>query len=96
MVTWRSSFGSSSSVRFLIPILTFLISIIIFQVLRKGYKHVFIQGIRSTIVYLSVLLSRLVKQYGDQRLASAKGAHVMATSFPPSARLPTAAEGINV
>ena len=36
----------------------------------KGYIH-------STIVYLTVLLSSLVKQYGDQRLTSAKGAHVM-------------------
>ena len=39
---------------FLIPILTFFISIIIFQVLRKGYKHVCIypRNRQSTIVYL--------------------------------------------
>ena len=54
----------------------------------KGYIH-------STIVYLTVLLSSLVKQYGDQRLASAKGAHVMG-NIVSRARLPTAAEGTNV
>ena len=29
-----------------------------------------------------------VKQCGDQRVASAKGAHVLATSFPPSVYRP--------
>ena len=42
----------------------------------------------STIASLSILLSRLVKQWGDQRVASAKGAHVLATSFPPSVYRP--------
>ena len=36
LLTWRSSFGSASSARFSIPIITFLISIIIFQVILRN------------------------------------------------------------
>ena len=56
----------------------------------------FIQGICSTIVYLSVMLSSLVKQCGDLRLTSAKWCSCDGNIVSRQARTETAAEGVNV